>query len=493
MISTKAQMALTSRCPFTIDPSNLNNEDPLFVDPANDDYHLSEDSPCINAGDNSAPELPATDKDGNPRIIDGIVDMGAYEYQDLPPPALTVASPNGGEELTAGTTHEITWTSEGDIDNVKIEYSVNNGTDWIEIVDSTENDGSYNWEVPNNPSEQCLLRISDVDSDLSDESDAVFSILIPPELTVASPNGGEKLTAGTTHEITWTSEGDIDNVKIEYSVNNGTDWIEIVDSTENDGSYNWDVPNNPSEQCLLRISDVDSDLSDESDAVFSILPLWYVDRDIAVSGNGTSWAEAFKTIQEAIDAADDGDTIWVKQGTYFVTSTIDVDKSVFIYGGFDGTETNKSERNWRTNVTTVDGQNTVTCFYIPADAILDGFTIAHGHTNWGGGGGMYIESSSPVVINCTFFENSADINGGGAIHSWNASPTITNSLFLENDGGSNGGGAIFNWDCPAVIVTNCTFSKNDGGSSGGGAIYNYNSSDGSDQLYPVGRFSIPWQ
>ena len=88
---------------------------------------------------------------------------------------------------------------------------------------------------------------------------------------------------------------------------------------------------------------------------------------------------------------------------------------------------------------------------------------------------MYIESSSPVVTNCTFLENTADLNGGGAIHSWNASPIITNSLFLGNDGGSNGGGAIFNWDCPAVTVTNCTFSQNEGGSSGGGAISNYNS------------------
>jgi probable HAF family extracellular repeat protein len=39
--------------------------------------------------------------------------------------------------------------------------------------------------------------------------------------------------------------------------------------------------------------------------------LWHVNDDIAVSGNGKSWAEAFKTIQEAIDAADDGDVIWV--------------------------------------------------------------------------------------------------------------------------------------------------------------------------------------
>ena len=202
---------------------------------------------------------------------------------------------------------------------------------------------------------------------------------------------------------------------------------------------------------------------------------YYVDGAIAVSGNGTSWSEAFKTIQEAVDAADNGDTIWVKQGTYFVTSTIDVDKSVAIYGGFDGTETQISERNWRSNVTNVDGQNTVRCFRISADAILDGFTITHGYTAWGGGG-IFIHSSSPVVTNCRFMENTAGTNGGGAIHSWNASPTITNSLFLENDGGSNGGGAIFNWDCPAVVVNNCTFSNNNGGSGGGGAIYNYNSS-----------------
>ena len=63
--------------PFTIDPSNLDNEDPLFV--GSGDYHLTAPSPCINTGDNNAPDLPTTDKDGNPRIIGGTVDMGAYE------------------------------------------------------------------------------------------------------------------------------------------------------------------------------------------------------------------------------------------------------------------------------------------------------------------------------------------------------------------------------------------------------------------------------
>jgi len=53
---------------------------PLFVDAANDDYRLTESSPCKDAGTNSAPELSSTDKDGNPRIMDNTVDMGAYEY-----------------------------------------------------------------------------------------------------------------------------------------------------------------------------------------------------------------------------------------------------------------------------------------------------------------------------------------------------------------------------------------------------------------------------
>ena len=65
--------------------------DPLFIDPGywdangvwvDGDYHLLPDSPCIDAGDNSVvPSSVSTDLDGWPRIINGTVDMGAYEYQ----------------------------------------------------------------------------------------------------------------------------------------------------------------------------------------------------------------------------------------------------------------------------------------------------------------------------------------------------------------------------------------------------------------------------
>ena len=51
------------KIPFPIDPSNLDKADPLFVNAANRDLHLSAGSPCTDAGDNDVPGLPSTDKD----------------------------------------------------------------------------------------------------------------------------------------------------------------------------------------------------------------------------------------------------------------------------------------------------------------------------------------------------------------------------------------------------------------------------------------------
>jgi hypothetical protein len=62
--------------------SNI-QQDPLFVDEANGDFHLQEGSPCIDAGENNAPDIPTTDFEGDPRIINGTVDMGADEISLL--------------------------------------------------------------------------------------------------------------------------------------------------------------------------------------------------------------------------------------------------------------------------------------------------------------------------------------------------------------------------------------------------------------------------
>ena len=93
----KSAAGIYIQLPFPIDPSNLDNADPLFVGGGN--YHLTADSPCINAGDNDAPDLPETDKDGNPRIMGGTVDMGAYEYVSSSLPSVST----GTASLVAST------------------------------------------------------------------------------------------------------------------------------------------------------------------------------------------------------------------------------------------------------------------------------------------------------------------------------------------------------------------------------------------------------
>jgi hypothetical protein len=62
--------------------------DPLFIDPLSSDYHLRVGSPAIDVGDNSAPNLPLTDIDGDNRIINAtgkptaIIDMGVDEFSN---------------------------------------------------------------------------------------------------------------------------------------------------------------------------------------------------------------------------------------------------------------------------------------------------------------------------------------------------------------------------------------------------------------------------
>ncbi len=65
------------------DPTGANANikvDPLFVDKANEDYHLTPASPCINAGDSSSDYTCQIDMDGGPRISGPSVDIGADEW-----------------------------------------------------------------------------------------------------------------------------------------------------------------------------------------------------------------------------------------------------------------------------------------------------------------------------------------------------------------------------------------------------------------------------
>jgi Leucine-rich repeat (LRR) protein len=205
--------------------------------------------------------------------------------------ALTVITPNGSENWEGGTSQTITWDSSGSITTVMIEYSTDNGSSWNTVTGSTANSGSYNWTVPNTPSSDCLVKISDTGGPTSDTSNAVFTIAAQRSITVIAPNDGESWEIDSNQTITWTSTGNIVSVMIEYTTDGGSSWNTIASSTANSGSYSWDVPNDPSDNCLVKISDTAGPAWDESDAIFSIteIPPAVLFETGVVTGVGTSW------------------------------------------------------------------------------------------------------------------------------------------------------------------------------------------------------------
>ena len=70
--------------------SNNISLNPLFVNPAGGNFHLRASSPSRNTGINSAPGISSIDFEGQPRINEGTVDMGADEYYgDVAVPTMT--------------------------------------------------------------------------------------------------------------------------------------------------------------------------------------------------------------------------------------------------------------------------------------------------------------------------------------------------------------------------------------------------------------------
>ncbi|MHB9028611.1 MAG: outer membrane protein assembly factor BamB family protein, partial [Candidatus Latescibacterota bacterium] len=207
-------------------------------------------------------------------------------FSILPPPSVSLSSPDGGETLVAGTVHDITWAS-STLSNVKIEYSTNGDSAWSVIAASTNAAaGRHAWTVPDTPSAQCRMRISDAENpSVSDQSNGAFAI-IPVTVTLISPNGGESWTVGSSHTISWTSSA-VARVKLEYSADNGVSWTTIIESTDAAaGSYPWTALNFPGAFYLVRISDASNpSVRDECNGIFTILPSVRV-----VSPNGgESW------------------------------------------------------------------------------------------------------------------------------------------------------------------------------------------------------------
>jgi predicted outer membrane repeat protein len=199
--------------------------------------------------------------------------------------------------------------------------------------------------------------------------------------------------------------------------------------------------------------------------------VWYVDS--GKTGRGTSWKDAFATIEQAVSASTDGQEIWVKEGTYSLSSELIINRPMALYGGFFGNERKRDLRDWRQRVTLLDAPPKKPCLSFTAKGILvSGFTFSSGYSVYGGAVSA-LAGSGFVIENCRFELNEA--NYGGAFSSVNASGTILNCIFSANMAKSKGG-AIYA-EGSTLNIVNCIFTGNIAGLSsfaplyGGGAVY----------------------
>ncbi|MBN2019898.1 MAG: right-handed parallel beta-helix repeat-containing protein [Sedimentisphaerales bacterium] len=217
----------------------------------------------------------------------------------------------------------------------------------------------------------------------------------------------------------------------------------------------------------------------------------YVDANAPGANNGSSWADAYKYLQDALWAAEpnQGIQIWVAQGTYRPdedinnpvgtddrTATFQLKNGVAIYGGFPAGGGGRYPNTYQTILSgdldeddepgfINNGENSyhvVTGSYTNSTAILDGFTITAGNANGSSpydcGGGMYNESSNPTLANCTFSGNSAKY-GAGMYNESSSSPTLDDCTFSGNSA-DNAAGGMYNSNNSSPTLDDCTFSGN---------------------------------
>jgi len=211
------------------------SSDPLFVDRGSGDYHLQDNSPCIDAGDPAAEydDVYFPPSKGTQRN-----DMGAYggPWTKMPsePPCVSVVSPNGGEQLEVGDDYDILWVATDDVavTAIDIYYSTDGGSTYPHVVATGEsNDGVYVWTVPDTSVETCRVKVvahdnqGNTDEDASDSNFAIVPSTGPVDTTLPSTpvvvDDGDYTSSITQLHASW-SASDAESGIAEYQYAIGT-------------------------------------------------------------------------------------------------------------------------------------------------------------------------------------------------------------------------------------------------------------------------------
>ena len=221
--------------------------------------------------------------------------------------------------------------------------------------------------------------------------------------------------------------------------------------------------------------------------------VYYVKSDASGSSNGSSWNNAYKDLQKAIDAVPAGSELWIAEGTYHPAAKSKpylIKKSLRLYGGFTGKESKLEDRDWTTYYTRLSGDlagddiesytehRSDNAYHVMEISLsggtvyLDGIYITNGtgnpsgnSTNLYGIGGGILVSGDLEMSHCYFLYNTA--NYGGAILLLKGSIQMEDCQLQYNHSAYAGGAVYKPNNSTTFSATNCTFRYNSSDDTGG--------------------------
>ncbi len=179
--------------------------------------------------------------------------------------------------------------------------------------------------------------------------------------------------------------------------------------------------------------------------------------------------DRYNTIQAAVDAAQDQDTVLVRPGTYYenfvIAEKIIVVGSLFLTTGdeayIDSTMIDGEEAESVVTIRNVENEA----------AVIAGFTITNGDAEFGGG--VFMENSSPTLEYCIIRDNHAYNSGGGMICRDESYPIISHCTIDHNEVNIGGGGGVY-CENSGPLFEYCVITRNHSDVEGGGGIHNHN-------------------
>ncbi|MGB2807935.1 MAG: right-handed parallel beta-helix repeat-containing protein [Sedimentisphaerales bacterium] len=453
--------------------------DPLFVNAAGSDLRLSSSaSPCVDAGNNSVPGLPATDLVGNPRVWDGdgdgnsVVDMGSYEF--------------GALKRIRNTRTDLMYA------HIQMAIDDSEDGDEIEVAPGTYNEAIdfkgkavrlYSSGGPEITTIDAIGLSSSVVRCISGEG--LTTILEGFTITGGTGTlddfgqlcgGGmrnENSSPTVTNCIFTSNSAEFGGGLFNYA---GSAMVSDCTFTNNTVSH-WGAGlyNNNSNSTVINCTFSGNEADQNGGGIHNREGSSPTIKNCTFIGNSAGYGAGMYNVNYSSPTVTDcnfTNNIADQSGGGMYNN--DDSNSIVTNCTFsDNTATNVGGGmcNRQSNPTVTDCTFTVNSatnagggiynYYNNMTLIRCTFT---GNTTTVDGGGAYNAGGSSTITDCIFSSNSADY-GGGMYNFYDSSPTITNCVFLNNtatglSAGAEGGGGMLNQNSATPTLINCVFRGN---------------------------------